>query len=119
MQFKDVTDALLRRVPAFAKARSSDPSFLSYDDDSPYLVFGDFGLFIREYLKVIDTPMKDDTFLKQSFELLNEMLTSTDPEVQNLAVVGVFETLTDAPEAFTMAKKNLTSDAQKEVERWL
>ena len=119
MQYKDVTKTLLQHVPVFAESRASDPSFMSHDDDSPYIVYGDFGLFLLRHLEATHTRMKDETILKQSFELLSEMLTSSDPEVVNLALVGVMETLTDSPKAVIAAKKYLTGDAVVVFERWL
>lgn len=119
MQYKDVTTALLQRVPVFAETRASDPSFMSHDDDSPYIVYGDFGLFLLRHLKATHTRVKDKTLLKQSFELLSEMLTSSDPEVVNLALVGVLETLTDSPDAVIAAKNYLTDGAVEVFERWL
>jgi hypothetical protein len=115
MQYKDVTKMLLQRIPVFTEARASDPSFMSHDDDSPYLVFGDFSLFLLQQLK----EMKDEVLLQQSFDLLGEMLSSTDPEVVNLAQVGVLETLADSPGAVIAARKYLTGDAIVMFERWL
>ncbi len=82
---------LFRRIPDFEKARSNDPSFMSYEDDSPYLVFGDFGLFLLKYLKNRSHDFRDKRLLREAFEFLDEMLTSTEPELINLAQVGVIE----------------------------
>jgi hypothetical protein len=119
MEYKDATKMLLQRIPAFAEARLSNPSFMSYDDDSPYLVYGDFGLFLLQYLKATFIQTKDEMLLQQASELLSEMLTSADPEVVNLAQVGVLETVADSPEALTAVRKYLSGDAIVMLERWL
>lgn len=108
---------LLRRVPAFAKARSVDSSFMSYEDDSPYLVFGDFGLFLLKHLRDRQPDLGDENFLREAFGLVDEMLTSSDPELINLAQVGVMEVLADSPQALRIAQGYLSQRAKVELER--
>ena len=110
---------LLRRVPDFEKASSNDPSFMSHEDNSPYLVFGDFGLFLLEHLKDRSHELRDQTVLREAFEFLDEMLTSTDPELINLAQVGVIEVLADSPYALRIARSYLSQRGKEEVDRFV
>lgn len=104
---------LLGRVPSFVNARSSDASFMSHDDDSPYLVFGDLGIYLLEGLKNRQSDLVDEITLRQAFELLSEMLTSNDPELINLAQVGVLEVLADSSVALDIATSYLSEDANR------
>ena len=54
---------------------------------------------------------------EESFALLNEMGSSPDAEVANLAVVNVFELLTDHPETITAARAHLSGSALALFER--
>jgi len=110
---------LLRRVPAFERARSNDQSFMSHEDDSPYLVFGDFGLFLLKYLKDRSYDLRDETLLRAAFDLLDEMLTSTDLELINLAQVGVIEVLSDSQDVLRVATSYLSQRGKAEVERFM
>lgn len=117
---RNAVDELMRRVPAFAKARSLDSSFMSYGDDgNPYLVFGDLGLFLLRRLKARVENPEEDSLFQQSFKLINEMLTSSDPEVANLAQLGVMETLSDSTQEIAIAKAYLSEPAKKEYEKWM
>ena len=55
--------------------------------DLPYVVFGFFALYL------IDSVVLKDGFIKRVFAVLNKLCDSGDPELQNLAQVGVFETI--------------------------
>jgi hypothetical protein len=112
-------DELLKRVPAFATARLHDEAYISHHDRSPYLVFGDLGRFLGEYLTRGLTRTEDDSILRNSFELLDEMLTSNDTELMNLAHVGVFEGLADKPELLATATDYLSPDAKSVITFWL
>jgi hypothetical protein len=48
LSYTRLVDTLLDRIPAFAAERQTNESYVSRDDESPYLVFGDFGLFLLE-----------------------------------------------------------------------
>lgn len=109
--------ALLRRVPLFAAARASDESYMSHDDDGPYLVFGDFARFLIDVVTGKSHASERDKLLTASFELLGEMATSPDDEVVNLAEVGVFEVVRDSPEGVAAARKYLTDKALPVFER--
>lgn len=117
MTYQNAVNILLRRVPAFAVARAQDESYMSHDDDSPYLVFGDFGRFLKYLLKYESDASKSASTLTEAFKLLGEMVTSTDDEVANLAEVGVFEVLTDSPESITAARQYLSGKALDIFER--
>lgn len=117
--YQNVVEELLRRVPEFAAIRHRDASYLSHKSSSPYLVFGDFARFLLGRLNDRTPTDKDEFVLRRSFALLDEMLTSPDPQVANLAQVGVFEILADQPEALAAAKDYLTEDAKSVLEDWL
>ncbi|HJP90513.1 MAG TPA: hypothetical protein VJ875_01065 [Pyrinomonadaceae bacterium] len=116
---KNSVTELLRRVPDFEKARSNDPSCMSHEDDSPYLVFGDFGLFLLKRLKDGSHNSKDQPLLREAFGFLDEMLTSTEPELINLAQVGVIEVLADSIDAFHIATSYLSPHGKAEAERFM
>ena len=109
--YEHIVDELLKRIPAFAAEREIDESYLSNDDDSPYLVFGDFGRFLVNVLRNQTCQMEREKLLADSFELLSEMATSSDDEVINLAETTVFETLSDSPETVAAARKYLSERA--------
>ena len=119
MQPDNAVEILLERVPAFAAARALDESYMSYDDDDPYLVYGDFARFLRELIvhKLEATETSD--ILAQSFRLLSEMANSSNNELANIAVVGVFEVLADSPESTAVARKQLSRKARKVFDRVL
>jgi hypothetical protein len=56
--------------------------------------------------------------LRSGFELLDEMLTSNDAELMNLAQLGVFEGLANTPELLVAAKEYLSDDAKSVLEVW-
>ena len=62
------------------------------------------------------TPEEAET-VRQSFALLDEMGNSPDPEVVNIAQVGVFEFLRDRPECEAVARRHLTGEAAVWFER--
>lgn len=111
---------LFSRVPDFVAARSQDLSFLSHGrDDSPYLVFGDFGLFLLQQLDNREISRTDFKWLRPSFALIDEMLTSDDPELVNLIQVGVLEVLSDRPYTIGLVKNYLSAFGQQRLEEWL
>lgn len=117
--YQNVVEELLRRVPEFAAVRLRDESYLSHQDRSPYLVFGDFARFLLDHVSDRSKQDKEGLVLRRSFALLDEMLTSSDPELVNLAQVGVFEVLADQPDALAAAKCYLTDAAKSVLEDWL
>jgi hypothetical protein len=101
----DAVQALLMRVPTFATARSQDESYISHNDDGPYLVYGDFARFLTELIMdESGAPEKADV-LTESFKLLSELATSPNAELANIAVVGVFEAFAECPDCIVLAKK--------------
>jgi len=98
-------ESLLSRVPEFAETRARDTSFISHGrNDAPYLVFGDFGLFLLK--RLTESPSHAQS---EWWELINEMLNSNDPHISNLIHVGVLEVLSDDPVALAIAKRNLSA----------
>jgi len=120
--FENAVQELLKRLPDFAAARASDESFISHDDDSPYLVFGDLARFMINLItEGPNSPQTSDT-LAETFRLLGEMAISPDNEIANLAEAGVFEELTDKPETILAARENLSGSSldvfERVVELW-
>lgn len=122
MTTQEAVNLLLRRVPEFASERSADTSFLSYNDDSPYLVFGDFARFLVSTIEQKPINVETEALLSESFGLLSEMASSPERDIVNLAQVGVFEVLTDSPEALLSAREHLSGGAsdifEHVVELW-
>lgn len=118
MRREDAVGVLLERVPSFTEARSRDVTYISHDDDSlPYMVFADFARFLREVIIYKPNEQGTPQILAQSFLLLGEIATSPDPELADLAVVGVFETLADSPDCTAVARKLLSRKARKVLDR--
>ena len=88
-------------------------------EDNPYLVFGDFGLFLRQELDEEGIFTANENRLRRSFQVIDEMLTSADPEFANLIQVGVLEVLADHPEALMLVKNNLSGPGQEKFEEWI
>ena len=110
----------MRRVPGFARAREEDPSFMSHGThDTPYLVFGDFGFFLRRELDGKGTVRETHTRLSIAFQLIDEMLTSPDPEVVNLIQVGVLEILAENPDTLKVIENHLSPPGKEKLEEWI
>jgi hypothetical protein len=109
---------LLERVPAFAAARANTPWYVSHDDDSsPYLVFGDFGRFLSDLILSGIESGEGRAVIEESFALLNEMGSSSNDQLANIAQVGTFELLTDHPETIAAARAHLSGIALALFER--
>ena len=119
LTYQNVVGELLRRLPSFATARNTDDSYISYDDDSPHLVFADFARFLLERLNSRTKGEEDEQTLAPSFGLLDEMLTSSDPEVVNVAQVAVFEEFADEPSVLAIARSYMSEEANYVIEKWL
>jgi hypothetical protein len=114
---ENATATLLERVPAFAEARAGDDSFISHDDDGPYLCFGDLDRYLLELLgRESNTPREAET-TRQIFGLLNEMGNSSDPNVVNIVATTAFEGLAGIPEGVVADRSHLTGQAADEFER--
>lgn len=114
---EEAVEALLKRVPSFATARSEDESYISHDDSSAYLVYGDFARFLKELILGWSQVSDKAEVLSESFRLLSELATSSDAEIANIAVVAVFEVLADCPDCVILAKKMLSKSAAKVFDR--
>ena len=115
----NAVEELLKRVPSFAAARAQDESYISHNDDGPYLVYGDFARFLEELIVDRSHTAEAGDVLTESFRLLSELATSPNAELANIAVVGVFEALADCPDCIVLAKKMLSKDAANVFERVL
>ena len=119
-QLNEAVELLLCRVPAFAQTRSQDSSFMSHGrNDSPYLVFGDFGLFFLQQLQSYEISGPNQNWLQPSLQLIDKMLTSDDPELVNLIQVGLLEVLAGHPNALTLVKNNLSATGQDQFDEWV
>ena len=117
LPYEHLVDELVKRVPAFAKEREINESYLSHDDDDPYLVFGDFGRFLVDVLRNRACQMEREKLLTDSFDFLGEMATSPDDQVVNVAETTVFESLSDSPETVAAAREYLSERAVPVFER--
>ena len=119
---ENATNALLERVPAFAEARAKDDSFISHEDDSAYLCFGDLDRYLAELLSRNSSTSSETETIDQIFQLVNEMGNSSDPAVVNIVATTIFEGLAGMPEGIAAARSRLTGRAADEFERatyWL
>jgi hypothetical protein len=117
LRYAQLIHELVKRVPAFATEREINKSYLSHDDDDPYLVFGDFGRFLVNVIRNQAYQMEREKLLTDSFELLSEMATSSDDQVVNVAETTVFEALSDFPETVAAAREYLSERAVPVFER--
>ena len=78
------------------------------DDMQPYMLFGDFGIYIRDG---IDKNYFNEADLIKIFNFLNTMGLSKQDEVHNLLTVGVLEIITDSKKATKIAKDRLIDGA--------
>lgn len=117
----EAVELLLHRIPDFATARAEDPSFMSHatSNDAPYLVFGDFAFFVREALDSKEDGRETHTWLPAAFQLIDELLTSPDPEVENLIQVSVLEVLADNPDTITVVKSHLSAPGKDKLDDWV
>jgi hypothetical protein len=119
LTYQNVVAELLIRIPSFAAVRKSDDSYISQDDDGPHLVFADFARFLLEHLNSQSHGPEVEEILARSFKLLDEMLTSPDPEVVNVAQVAVFEAFAEDPNALAIAECYMSKEANVVLEHWL
>src|SRR6266850_1600052 len=89
---------LLQRIPEMKDELDES------DLDLPYVVFGFFALYLRK-------KVNDQGFIERSFDLLNELSESGDPELTNLVQVAVFETIADEEKWKALAKQHLRDKA--------
>ena len=77
-------------------------------DLQPYILFGDFGTYIRN---LIDKSNYNEKDINNIFTFLNKMGESSDKEVHNLLTVGILEIIIDSSKATMLAKQNLKGEA--------
>lgn len=117
LRYDSLVQELFKRVPAFAIEREVDESYISCDDDSPYLVFGDFSRFLVDLIMVTHHEPAQERLLSDCFKLLDDMATSTDDEVVNVVETTVFEKLCDSPETASAARQYLSDKAVPAFDR--
>lgn len=103
VRYDTAVKILLERIPEFRAAR------VQQDDSLPYVVFGDFAIFLRNR---ISAGMTSDSVTVAAFDLLNDMVISSDSDVVNLVVVGVFEILADRADCIKVARQLLSRKAR-------
>lgn len=97
---KNVIEELLKRIPEIKK--STDWKYVENEQELPTIIFDHFGTFLLDIITESNDPLNDD-IIKRSFDLINEMQLSDDPEVQNLSQVGVFEVLAGSNKGIEIA----------------
>ena len=103
LEIENFTQRVLKDFPCFINE-------MKPDDLQPYMLFGDFGIYIRDYINNGDY---DENELGKMFDFLNEMGNSPDEEVQNLLTVGVLEIITDSSAAIMLARKKLRDSIRR------
>ncbi len=99
------TENLIENFPKFIQE-------MNPDDSQPYMIFGDFGIYIRN---LIDRGNYNEAELNRIFQFLNEMGESSDKDVHNLLTVGILEIVIDSSEAIKISEKNLKGEALKDL----
>ena len=115
--YENLVAELLQRVPVFARERERDDSFISHDDDSPYLVFGDLGRFLVDVITGREHQAEREEIVAASFRLLDEMATSRDDFIVNVAETTVFENLCDLHETTAVAREHLSKEGVRSFNR--
>ena len=115
LSYDDMVNILAARVPAFAES-DLGREVLTANRDLPYVVFGNFASFLNQLL--LREPSSDPT-VDASFQLLNEMGSSADRRVVDLASAGVFEVLTDSSQSIRVGRQLLYGPAIDLFERMI
>ena len=102
----NVVQELLSRVSELKSYHQFDESELS----QPTIVFDYFGDFLLERIKSQTTT---DSVIKKSFEFINEMQDSEDPNIRNLPQIGVFEALAGSKKGIEVAEKYLNKNGME------
>lgn|SRR6266850_4625780 len=103
LNYDDMVDTLVGRIPAFAES-DLGREVLAGSRDLPYVVFGGFASFLNQLVSSV-APL--DPTVQTSFQLLNEMASSADQRIVNLAGTGVFEILTNSSQSIRVARELL------------
>src|SRR5688500_18559890 len=74
------------------------------DWDLPYILFGSLALLVNDQIKV---NKQDNIILDKAVNLLEEMVTVEDNEVNDLLMVGFFEVFADEKTSLDYAKTNM------------
>jgi hypothetical protein len=82
--------------------------FYNEVEESAYLGYSDFGIFLRD--KILEIPQNRDLITK-SFQFLNLLVDKGDSEVVTMLRVTTFEILTDDPQVIAVAKQHLKDKA--------
>lgn len=85
---------LLEKFPEFKNSEFYGQT----DKELPYLVFGDFDNFLLDKIKNTLDPRQDEV-LKRAANFISNLYNSGKQDLQDLAVVGAFESLASEPEA--------------------
>lgn len=109
MTSSNAVSQLLEKIPELASYR---PGF---EADLPYDTFGSFALFLCDEIRA----GRNKDLLDRAFEVLNEMADSSDREVLNLLVVGVFEVLSNDDTCIEAATKHLSEAGNRLLQRTL
>ena len=91
----DAVLAIMDAVPAFRETLDQD------DLESPYLVAGQLAIWLES---------QDDSnpAVQRAFEVMNRLAEWNDSIVDDLLVVGIFETLIDSPQTLDWARQRLS-----------
>jgi hypothetical protein len=115
----DAVDALMHEIPEFAAHLNADKILVQEDKSDPYIVFGEFGAFLRS---VVPQRSLNDTTTLASFRLLTTLGASENPEVRDLVTAGTFDLLLDTPETIRAARQLLYGRAldsfEDLIQRW-
>jgi hypothetical protein len=108
----DTVVALRNLYPQFGKYVGNDDR-MSFDNDLPYLLFGDFALFLRARLELAQQGRinKDSKEIINAFELLESLIESDRPDILELVEVAILEVINDNPLTCDIAKDSFSGTA--------
>ena len=111
LTYERIVDILLQKVPGVREVED-----VAGNRELPQVVFGAFGTYLNDRLA---THAMSDSEVQASFELLNEMASSSDWQVANLARTAVYEVLVDSPASVEAARRHLYGRAIEDFEQIL
>ncbi len=103
--YKSIGEDLIKKIPEFKNILAEHKE--EYGEILPHVLFGDFTRFVIEHFVKSQKDPKSKIVLQKSLELIEQMLSSDDQKIKELATVSFLENLHQAGENYKEIKKLL------------